>query len=428
MTEPVKPALRRELGLVDATLVGVGAILGAGLFVVTGQAAEVAGPSLLLGLLIAGIAAACNALSSAELAATYPKAGGAYEYGYEKLHPLAGFAAGWLFCVSKLSAAGVVALTFAMYLSVLVQFGPVSEPVVAVLLVVCLTVANLFGIRKIGRLNGVIVAITVGAILYFIAGMVPLAKVTAFQPFAPHGVVGVTQSAALLFFAFTGYARVATLGEEVRDPERTIPRAIILALSCASLLYIFACVGMIAGGGIRSSEEWGDNPPMFIAAHRSLLPVTPGILSLGAVTATAGVLLSQLLGVSRVLLAMGRRGDLPGVFARVSQNYGVPFVGVLFCGTVVVLLALFGTLKVITATATFAILLYYAVANLAALRLTGEQKRYPRAVAYVGLAACLLLAASLPPTVIATGCLVLGFGFVLRLLFRRMTPHTSGVT
>lgn len=422
MIEPSKPALRRELGLVDATFVGVGAILGAGLFVVTGQAAQVAGPSLLLGLLIAGIAAACNALSSAELAAAYPKAGGAYEYGYEKLHPLAGFAAGWLFCISKLSAGGVVALTFATYLSVLINFGNIPESIIAVLLTVCLTVANLFGIRKVGKLNVIIVTVTVSAVIYFIVGTLRLTQTSYFTPFAPNGISGVLQSAALLFFAFTGYARVATLGEEVREPEKTIPRAIILALSVASLLYIFACIGMIGGGGISSYEKWGDNPPMFIAAHRSLLPATPSILSLGAVTATAGVLLSQLLGVSRVLLAMGRRGDVPPLFARVSQGYGVPFVGVLFCGGVVVLLALFGTLKVITASATFAILLYYAVANLAALRLTGEQKRFPRIVAYIGLVSCLLLAASLPIAVIATGSLILAVGFVFRFLVRRLTP------
>jgi APA family basic amino acid/polyamine antiporter len=179
--------LRRELGLVDATLVGIGAILGAGLFVVTGQAAQVAGPSLLLGLLIAGIAAACNALSSAELAAAYPKAGGAYEYGYEKLHPLAGFAAGWLFCVSKLSAGGVVALAFATYLPGVVGSLPIPPRGIAVLLAVCLTAANLFGIRKAGRLNAVIVSVTVGTILYFIAGTLPMTRPDDFAPFAPNG-------------------------------------------------------------------------------------------------------------------------------------------------------------------------------------------------------------------------------------------------
>lgn len=421
MIEPSKPALRRELGLVDATLVGVGAILGAGLFVVTGQAAQVAGPSLLLGLLIAGIAAGCNALSSAELAAAYPKAGGAYEYGYEKLHPLAGFAAGWLFCVSKLSAGGVVALTFATYLPQIIGIGGIPKQIIAVLLAVCLTVANLFGIRKVGRLNAVIVAVTVSAILYFVCATLPNSRLEDFIPFAPNGIGGVMQSAALLFFAFTGYARIATLGEEVKDPQTTIPRAIILALCVASVLYLLACVGMIGGGGIEGHPKW-DGPPMSIAAHRAQLPGTVLILSLGAVTATAGVLLSQLLGVSRVLLAMGRRGDVPPLFARVSQGYGVPFIGVLFCGGVVVLLALFGTLKVITASATFAILLYYAVANLAALRLTGEQKRFPRVVAYIGLGSCLLLAASLPLAVIATGSLILAVGFVFRFLVRRLTP------
>ncbi|MBC7805403.1 MAG: amino acid permease [Akkermansiaceae bacterium] len=433
VTQPIQPALRRELGLVDATLVGVGAILGAGLFVVTGQAAQIAGPSLLLGLMIAGVAAGCNALSSAELAAAYPKAGGAYEYGYEKLHPLAGFAAGWLFCVSKLAAGGVVALTFAMYLPEVVgSFGGVPASFVAAFLAVCLTVANLFGIRKAGRLNAVIVAVTVGAILYFVAGTLPRLQTNAFVPFAPGGLPGVLQSAALLFFAFTGYARIATLGEEVRDPQKTIPRAIILALSIASFLYLLACVSMV---GVMGKELLPATGPrkyggtaIFVAAHYSGLAGAVQILSLGAVTATAGVLLSQLLGVSRVLLAMGRRGDMPPVFAYISNASGVPFVGVLFCGAVVVSLALLGTLKVITASATFAILLYYAVANLAALRLTGEQKRFPRVVAYVGLGACILLAASLPLPVIASGCLLLAVGFAFRFAMRRVFPANGTIS
>src|SRR5690554_2105139 len=217
MTEPTPSAsplpggLRRDLGLIDAVGIGLGAVIGAGIFVVTGVAAGVAGPAFVLGLVLAGVAATCNALSSAELAATYPQSGGTYEYGYRVLHPWFGFAAGWMFLASKLAAGGTVAIGFGGYFAALVP--GVAPRVAAVAAVVLLVLANYFGIRKAGRLNTVVVAVTLLALVYFVIAGLPSFSLANFEPFAPRGTRGVLEAAALLFFAYTGYARVATLGE-----------------------------------------------------------------------------------------------------------------------------------------------------------------------------------------------------------------------
>ncbi|HSJ54101.1 MAG TPA: amino acid permease, partial [Anaerolineae bacterium] len=199
--------LRRELGLLDAVGIGLGAIIGAGIFVVTGVAAGVAGPSFLVGLLLAGLVATFNALSSAQLAATYPQSGGTYEYGYRVLHPWFGFAAGWVFLASKLAAAGTVALGFAGYFTSL--FPALSERMVAVTATVLLTLVNSLGVRRSGVLNTAIVSVSILALLYFVVAGIPAFEPANLAPFAPAGWRGVLESTALLFFAYTGYARLA---------------------------------------------------------------------------------------------------------------------------------------------------------------------------------------------------------------------------
>jgi basic amino acid/polyamine antiporter, APA family len=208
-----KNNLRRDLHLLSAVAVGLGAIIGAGIFVVTGVAAGVAGPAFLVGLMVAGGVASFNALSSAQLAARYPQSGGTYEYGYRVLHPWLGFAAGWMFLASKLAAGGTVALGFSGYFSAL--FPAVAERPTAVAAVVLLTLVNYFGVKRTGHVNIFIVAVSILSLLYFVISGIPAVNIENFQPFAPSGTGGILQSAALLFFAYTGYARLATLGEEV---------------------------------------------------------------------------------------------------------------------------------------------------------------------------------------------------------------------
>ena len=410
-----KGALRRDLGLVGAVGIGLGAVMGAGIFVVTGVAAGVAGPAFLVGLALAGVAAALNGLSSAQLAANFPQSGGTYEFGRRMIHPAAGFAAGWMFLASKLAAAGTVAIGFGHYAAAMV---PGAEPVpVAIGAVVLLTFANLLGVKRAGALNLAIVFLTLAALGCFVAGGWTEVKTENFRPFAPHGWRGVAESCALLFFAYTGYARIATLGEEVRDPAKTIPRAIILTIALSFAVYL--SVGFVAAGAVGAESRAAGRAPLEAAAESFGKPWIAPFLAFGAATAMLGVLLSQILGISRMMLAMARQGDLPRFLDHIEETRGVPSSGVILTGALAAFLAAVGTLEAVIAAAAFTILIYYALTNLAALRLSAVQRLYPRWIAWAGLATCLAMAAALPLQTVLAGTALLAAGFALRFLFRR---------
>lgn len=413
--EPSRPTLSRGLGLLDAVGIGLGAIVGAGIFVVTGLAAGVAGPAFLLGLCLAGIAAAANALSSAQLAATYPQSGGTYEYGYRVLSPGAGFAAGWMFLASKTAAAGTVALGAGAYLDALVPGVP--HRALAVGAVVVFTALNYFGIRRSGRLNLFIVSVSVGSLLYFVLAGARSFEPANLSPFMPAGWNGTLEAAALLFFAYTGYARIATLGEEVRDPERTIPRAVILTIGGAIVLYL--AVALVATGAVGTNALAATPAPLLVAAQAATLPGTAIVLSVGAVAAMLGVILSQLLGLSRMVFAMARRGDLPAPLEHVHPRHNVPDRAILLVGAIATVVAATGTLRGVASAAAFTILVYYGITNVAALRMPPQHKRYPNAIPAIGLAACTLLAFSLEMATILTGLVLLALGFAARWIWMK---------
>lgn len=415
MSEP-DGGLRRDLGFVDAVGIGLGAIIGAGIFVVTGVAARVAGPAFLVGLVLAGLAATFNALSSAQLAAAYPRSGGTYEYGYQVLGPRLGFAAGWMFLASKLAAGGTVAIGFGAYLAALVPGVP--ERAAGVTATIALTAANYLGIKKAGRLNTVVVLVSLSVLVLFVGAGLTAVDASNLRPFAPAGLPGILEAAGLLFFAYTGYARVATLGEEVHDPKKTIPRAIITALAVSSVLYV--AVSFVAVGAIGAEAMGRSRSPLQEAARRFPMPGMSTVVGIGATTAMLGVLLSQLFAISRMLFAMARKGDLPRRLDRVHPKHGVPHLAVFVAGLVIVVVALVGTLQWVVSAATFTILIYYAITNLAALRMPSGEKRYPDAIAALGLASCLLLAASLRPAAIGAGIGLLVLGFAVRAI-----PHHS---
>lgn len=412
-----RPAsLRRDITLVDAVGIGLGAIIGAGIFVVTGVAAGVAGPAFLIGLIIAGIAATCNALSSAELAATYPQSGGTYEYGYRLLNPWFGFAAGWMFLASKLAAGGTVALGFGSYFSKLVPAVPAVYAAVAA--AILLTAANLFGVKKAGKLNTAIVVVTIASLVAFVAAGIPSFDPANLSPFAPAGFFGIAESAALLFFAYTGYARIATLGEEVHEPKKTIPRAVAITIVVSVVLYL--AVALVAVGSVGPAALAGSSSPLQEAAKSFSLAGVFWIVGIGAATAMFGVLLSQIVGISRMMFAMARRRDLPAFLEHVSEKHAVPSYGIILTGMVIIFLAIFGTLQFVVSAAAFTILIYYGIANICALKLAKENKLYPKWVAILGLIFCIAMAASLPFKVIATGIGVLFVGSILRAVYRRL--------
>jgi len=415
MIQKKESELVRALTLKDTVGIGLGAIIGAGIFVVTGVAAGIAGPAFIAGLIIAGIIALFNGLSSAQLAAVYPQSGGTYEYGYKLLNPAFGFSAGWMFLISKLSAAGVVAIGFGSYFSQLVSVAsPLTYSISAVIF---LTVANYFGIKKAGTLNLIIVIMTLFSLIYLIISGLPEIKGENFIPFAPNGILSIAESSALLFFAFTGYARIATLAEEVKDPEKTIPKAIIITIVTAILLYTAVSVVMIGVAGTK--EISGSRSPLQVVAGSLNAPLLKTIITIGASTAMLGVLLSQILGISRMMLAMGRRNDLPPALQKIHKNYKVPHIGIIFTGLIILVLTIIGSFEFILGSAAFTILLYYSITNIAALKQLKREQKYGKVIPVLGFIGCILMSLSLPVKVIITGCGLLAAGFAFRFLLHK---------
>jgi APA family basic amino acid/polyamine antiporter len=406
--------LARRLGLGDAVVVGLGAMIGAGVFVAIAPAAAAAGNALLLGLVVAALVAYANAASSAQLAALYPESGGAYVYGRKRLAPVLGFLAGWGFVVGKLASCAAMALTFASYAA------PGWAHPLAASAVLLLTGVNCLGIAKGMRLLRVLVvvvlatlAVAVGAAL--LGGDVAPGRLWPLRGGSPYGVL---QAAGFLFFAFAGYARIATLGEEVLDPRRTIPRAIPLALALVLGVYVVVAVSVLL---VLDVEAVARSPaPLAAAVEAGRLAFLAPVVRVGAAVACLSVLLSLLQGISRTVFAMAANDDLPRALAAVEPRARVPRRAVLVVGLVVAVAALLADVRAVIGFSSFAVLLYYAVANGAALTLGAAERRAgTRLLAVLGLAGCLLLAACLPWTAVAAGAGVLAVGCLLFLLRRR---------
>jgi basic amino acid/polyamine antiporter, APA family len=421
--------LDRQVGLGGAVLIGLGSMVGTGVFVSIGIAAGVAGPSLLAATALAALLAAANGLSSAQLAAAHPVSGGTYEYGYRWLTPALGFSAGWLFLLAKSASAATAALGLAGYL--LGFWGPVDrglQTAVAAAATLALTALVASGIRRSNRANGVIVAVTLGALFLLVAAAVPVVvpeQLDRFTPVFPgsgDGWVGLLHGAALMFVAYTGYGRIATLGEEVTDPERTIPRAIITTMLVVAALYMavaFAGIGTLGADGFgRAAEETA--APLEAVAHTTPVPLLAQLVAIAAVAAMIGVLLNLLLGLSRVLLAMARRGDAPAAFERVAAQRSSPVAAVWACGLIILALTLVGDVRLTWSFSAFTVLIYYALTNAAALRLPPEHRFYPRWIAAAGLAGCLALAFFVDPSVWLTGLALLAAGLIARAVARSL--------
>lgn len=394
---PPQPQLRRELGVFGATLMGLGSIVGTGVFVSIGIAAEIAGPAVILAVAIGAIVATCNGLNSAQLAANHAVSGGTYEYGYKYLNPWLGFTAGWMFLLAKTASAATAALGFAGYL--LKALGLSSSLVVptALLAVVVLTLVVLSGIRRSNFANTVIVSVTLLALGFFIVACLPRAVAEGtnnFTPFLTGDIGSVLHASALMFVAYTGYGRIATMGEEAHSPRQTIPKAMIVCLIITMLLYIaVAAVGIGAvGADVLGNATQQVQAPLEVAVRRVAGSGGAFVLAIGAVTAMLGVLLNLILGLSRVLLAMGRRRDMPRFLGRLNQQQTTPYWAVLVVGVAIAFLVLLGNVKTTWSFSAFNVLIYYAITNLAALRLSPTERLYPQAIAWLGLASCLFLA------------------------------------
>jgi APA family basic amino acid/polyamine antiporter len=418
--------LRRELGVTGAVFMGLGSIVGTGVFVSIGIGAGIAGSSVVLAVVLAAFVATANGLSSAQLAAIHPVSGGTYEYGYQYLSPTLGFTAGWMFLLAKSASAATAALGFSGYALDLVGVGTDWLVPLAVAAVLVLTGVVFSGLRRSSLVNIAIVSITLAALGAFVFVGLPDVDSTRYSGFFGGGSAGFVEAIALMFVAYTGYGRIATLGEEVREPRRTIPRAIVTTLLVTMVLYAsvaFVAVG-VAGPDRLAALTGSLAAPLEELAKEFAGDGLAALVAVGAMTAMLGVLLNLILGLSRVLLAMGRRRDMPAATARLNATGTTPVVAVAVVGAVIAGLVLIGDVETTWSFSAFTVLIYYSITNLAALQLPDDQRRFPRWVSWAGLAACLFLAFWVDPVVVLGGLGLLAAGFAVRAVVRRLATRT----
>lgn len=428
MSEPPSKhaQLARVLHTPGALLLGMGAIIGTGVYVSIGIAAGVAGAMVLPALVLAAAIAFCNGLSSAQLAAAHPVSGGTYEYGYRYLGSTPGFLAGWLFLLAKSASAAAAALGFGAYLGALAGTGTGWQVPLALALIAVLTVVVLAGLRNTIRINAVLVFASVGALLAFVAVSAPVAwtgsGATLLERAWPRDggeLAALLQAAALMFVAFTGYGRVATLGEEVVAPRHTIPRAIGWTIAVTfGLYFIVAACAIGSTDPVKLGAAAAKGLPLAWVAGQLGRPVVADIVAIGALFALAGVLLNLVLGLSRVVLAMARRGDMPSRFARLNAGRTSPSAAIVAVAIVIAIIAAPGSIKAAWSFSAFTVLLYYGVTNLAALRVADAERFIPRAVSVAGLIGCAALAWFVETRIWLAGLAVIAAGLAWHAIAR----------
>lgn len=411
--------LKRTLNLLDATSVGIGAIIGAGIFVVLGIAIGYAGPAVVISIIVAGIVASFTAFSFAELGSAIPKEGGAYTYAFELISPFAAFVVGCLWLFAQIVAGAAISLGFASYLVAI--FPILSLKTVAVVVALTLTFLNLVGIKQSSTVNNFLVIVKIAVLGLFIGFGVFQFHPQYFAQFSPNGLFGILQGAGFIFFAYLGFGRIATLGEEVKNPERNLPLSVLVALIVSVVMYVLT--GLTATGlqDYRILAQSGS--PIAVAARATGNFTLVAAVSVGALIATASVLLTNLIGSSRVAFAMARNGQLPKSISRVSSKFGTPYVSVLAMGALLTVLAFALDLKQTVAITSFAILVTHLIVNLSAIRLRKKiptpakfkVSHYPL-IPILGIVSCIILMFSLPQESWIVATVVIAVSSVLYLL------------
>jgi APA family basic amino acid/polyamine antiporter len=407
------------LGTADAVIIGLGAMIGAGVFAAFGPAARAAGNGLVIGLALAALVAYCNATSSAQLAAVYPESGGTYAYGRKRLSPFWGFLAGWGFIIGKLASCAAMALTFASYVA------PSFTRPVASAVVLVLTAVNYLGVKKTAMFTRaavtavlVALAIVVGAV--WSGGATDVGRL---WPLSGATLYGILQSAGFLFFAFAGYARLATLGEEVIEPARTIPRAISLALVLTLAVYVVVAVTVLAGLGAPAIAS--ASAPLAAAVEAGRTAWLSPVVRTGAAIASLGVLLSLIVGVSRTVFAMASNDDLPSHLAAVHRRFHVPHRAEVVVGCIVAAAAASADIRSAIGFSSFTVLTYYGITNVAACTLPPDSRRWSRVWALLGLLGCAALSLALPLRSVVSGFAVLMLGSVAYMMRRILGRNSS---
>lgn len=419
--------LRPTLSLFDATAINIGAIIGAGIFVVTGIVAGLAGSALMVSLLLAAVVGLFTALSFADLSANYPTEGGGYEFAHILISPLAGFIAGWMWVIANVFVGAAVALGFSHYLASMFPVLPIRPT--AIIIISLLTISNIVGAKTSAELNNVLVIAKILILGFFVAlGSQHIAphNLMPFEPFQP----GVLYGAYYIFFAFTGFGRISLLAQEVKNARQNVPKAIVLSLIISTIIYLavgFVAIGLLGGEGLQHSDS-----PLAAAISATGSTFAIQIVSAGGVIATASVLLTTILGVSRLTYAMAANRDLPAVLGRLHPRYDTPYFSVVVSSALMILLVFVSGLNEIVAVSTLATLVYYAIGDFAATRLKPGERRYPRFIPVLGVLSCVaflvfVLFHSPVVWIIGIGILLVGLGY-FRFANRRMQRRGSGPT
>jgi len=406
--------LRRHLGFLDTVAVALGAIIGAGIFVVLGAVVQLAGAAVPIGILLAAAIGILDGLSSAELGVAFPRVGGTYEFGYDLVRPWVGFAAGLLYLLANLTGGAALSLTFAAYLQPLVPGLPLRA--VAVGLATVALVVNLVGAQQSREVNNVLVVFKVAVLATFVGiGVAFAGRWVALTslPFRPAGIPAV---AALFFFAYSGFGRPVTIVEEIRNPARNLPRSIVAAMAVSTVLYV--SVAVVALGLVGVAGLAGQEAPLRVALVPTGQAWALFLISVGGVVATADVLLVGIWALSRVILAMARRGDVPQALGRISAR-GVPWVAVLASGIVTILLTATLNFGPALSASSLSTLVYYGITDWVAFSLAPGRRLYPLVVPAVGLIGTAALAFSLPAQSVAVVAAVLGLGLLYFFLRHR---------
>ena len=411
--------LKRTLNLLDATSVGIGAIIGAGIFVVLGVAIGYAGPSIIISIIIAGAVASFTAFSFAELGSAIPKEGGAYQFAYELISPFAGFVVGCLWLFAQIVAGAAISLGFASYF--VAVFPMFSLKTVAVVAALTLTGLNLIGIKKSATVNNIFVITKIAILGLFIVFGIFQINPQNYSPFISNGLFGVLQGAGFIFFAYLGFGRISTLGEEVKNPERNLPFSILIALVASIVIYVLTA---FTATGLQSYQILAQSgSPIAEAAKATGNFILVIAVSLGALIATTSVLITNLIGSSRVAFAMARNGQIPKSIARVSSRFGTPYVSILAMGVLLTILVSVLDLKQTVAITSFAILATHLTVNLSAINL---RKKIPNSTKFkvpfyplipsLGIVSCIILMFSLPQESLVIATLVIAIVSILYLL------------
>ena len=428
----MKNELQRSIKTPGAILMGLGSIVGTGIFVSIAIATQISGNGVIIAILIAALLAALNGLSSAQLAAAHPVSGGTYEYGYHFLGSYFGFSAGWMFMIAKSASAATAVLGCVGYLFYAFGISAGQTALVltglAVLFVMTILVSG--GISRSNTANKVIVSITLLGLAALIAtgfylNGLPTEPIQ--DAFTDTSGASILYGAALMFVAYTGYGRIATLGEEVDNPSKTIPKAIILTMVVIVILYLLVTLTALSIMGAEAFGQTvdGEAAPLMIVAQALSVPIIGPVVTIAAVTAMLGVLLNLILGLSRVLLGMARRRDVPGILDRINPQTKSPVAAVLATSAIIGVLVLTGDVVFTWSFSAFTVLIYYSITNLSALMMPENLRLYPRVVPALGLFGCLFLAFWIEPKIWISGLALLGVGLIWHTAALRMADKNQ---